>query len=92
MPHQPGQTKPKLASIQRRQRSRNRRATFLSGTSGNRGPTVFTTCREMDPRGGKGEEKDVSGGLPPAASALLPLFRLGGRAAGGAGDWLSFSG
>ena len=40
----------------------------------------------MPPRGGKGEEKDVFGGLPPAASALLPLCRLGGRAAGGGGD------
>ena len=26
------------------QGKRNKRATFLSGTSGNRGPTVFTTC------------------------------------------------
>ena len=40
----------------------------------------------MPPRGGTGEEEDVSVGLPPAASTLLPLFCLGGRAAGGAGD------
>ena len=40
----------------------------------------------MPPRGGKGEEKDVSGGLPPATSALLPLCCLGGQAAGGVGD------
>ena len=31
-------------------------------------------------------EYNVSGGLPPAASALLPPCRLGGRAAGGGGD------
>ena len=36
----------------------------------------------MPPLGRKGEEKDVSGNLPTAASALLPLCRLGGRAAG----------
>ena len=40
----------------------------------------------MPPRGGKGEEKDVSGGLPPAALALLPLCCLGGRADGVGGD------
>ena len=40
----------------------------------------------MPPRGGKEEEEDVSGGLPPAMSALLPLFRLGGRASGGGGN------
>ena len=40
----------------------------------------------MPPQGGKGEEKDVSGGLPQAASALLPLCCLSGRAAGGGGD------
>ena len=33
-----------------------------------------------------GGKEDVSGGLPPAATALLPLFRLGGWAAGGGGD------
>ena len=40
----------------------------------------------MPPRGGTGEEEDVSVGMPPAASALLPLFRLGGRSAGSGGD------
>ena len=40
----------------------------------------------MPQRGGKGEEEDVSGGLPPVTSELLPLCRLGGRAAGGGGD------
>ena len=40
----------------------------------------------MPPRGGTGEEEDVSVGMPPAASALLPFFRLGGRSAGGGGD------
>ena len=40
----------------------------------------------MPSRGVKGEEKDVSGGLPPEALALLPHCRLGGRAAGGGGD------
>ena len=40
----------------------------------------------MPPRGGKGEEKYVSGGLPPVTSALLPLCRLGGRAAGCEGE------
>ena len=40
----------------------------------------------MPPRGGTGEEEDVSGGLPPAVSALLPLCRLSGRAAEGGGD------
>ena len=39
----------------------------------------------MNSRGGKGEEEDVSGGLPPETSSLLPLCRLGGRAAGGEG-------
>ena len=32
------------------------------------------------------KEKDVSGGLPPATSALLPLCRLSGRDDGGGGD------
>ena len=40
----------------------------------------------MPPRGRKGEEKDVSRGLPPETLALLPLCRLGGRATGGGGD------
>ena len=40
----------------------------------------------MPSQGQKGEEEDVPGGLPPAASTLLPLFSLGGRAAGGGGD------
>ena len=43
----------------------------------------------MPPQGGKGEEKDVSGGLTPAALALLPLCHLGGRAAGGRCDGYS---
>ena len=43
----------------------------------------------MPPQGVTGEEEDVSGGLPPAASALLPLFHLGGRAAVGGGDGYS---
>ena len=32
---------------------------------------------------GKGEEVDVTGGMPPAAPALLPLCSLGGWTAGG---------
>ena len=40
----------------------------------------------MPPLGGKGEEEDVSGGLPRATSAILPLCRLGGRADGSGGD------
>ena len=40
----------------------------------------------MPPQIGKGEEKDISGVLPPATSALLPLCCLGGRAAGSGGD------
>ena len=40
----------------------------------------------MPPRGRKREEEYVYVGLPPATSALLSLFRLGGRAAGGGGD------
>ena len=40
----------------------------------------------MPPQGGKGEEKYLSGGLPPAAPALLLLCSLGGRASGGGGD------
>ena len=40
----------------------------------------------MPPRGGKGDEKDVYRGLPTATSALIPLCRLGGQAAGGGGD------
>ena len=39
-----GAGKPTTTQKCSRQRSRNRRATFLSGTSGNRGQTVFTTC------------------------------------------------
>ena len=34
----------------------------------------------------RGKKEDVSGGLPPALSALLPLCLLGGRAARGGGD------
>ena len=41
---------------------------------------------EMPSRGGKGEEEDVSGGLPPETSSLLPLCRLGGQADGVGGD------
>ena len=36
--------------------------------------------------GGKGEESDVLGGMPPAAQALLPLCRLCGWTSGGVGD------
>ena len=36
--------------------------------------------------GKKGEETDVPRGMPPAAPALLPLFRLGGWTAGGGGN------
>ena len=43
-PRQPGQTETAANQHRNRQRSRNRRETFLSGTSGNRGPKVFTTC------------------------------------------------
>ena len=41
-----GSTKPNPLPVrqQQRQRSRSIRATFLSGTSGNRGLTVLTTC------------------------------------------------
>ena len=42
--------------------------------------------RRVPPRGGTGEEENVSGGLPPSASKLIPLFCLCGRAAGGEGD------
>ena len=42
--------------------------------------------REVPPQGQKGEEEDVSGGLTTATSTLLPLCRLGVRAAGGRGD------
>ena len=81
------------AVIQQRQRSQNRSETLLSGTFGNRGPTVFTTyvLLTLTPphnrrRGGTGEEEDVSRGLPTSALALLPLCRLSGRAAGDGGD------
>ena len=40
----------------------------------------------MLPQGGIGEKEDVSGGLTPVASALLPLYHLGGQAAEGGGD------
>ena len=33
--------------------------------------------------GGKGEEADVPGGMPPATTELLPLYCLGGWTAGG---------
>ena len=39
------------------------------------------------PAGGrKGEEEDVPVGIPPAAPALITLFRLGGWTAGGVGE------
>ena len=41
---------------------------------------------EVPPQGGMGGKEDVYGGLPPAASALLPLCRIGGRTSGGGGD------
>ena len=37
----------------------------------------------MPTGGGKGEEADVPGGMPPAAPELLPIFRLGGWTSGG---------
>ena len=40
----------------------------------------------MPAGGGKGEEADVPGGMPPAAPALLPLCRLGGWTSGSGGD------
>ena len=40
----------------------------------------------MPTGGGKGEEADVPGGMPPATPALLPLCRLGGWTAVGGGD------
>ena len=40
----------------------------------------------MPPRDVTGEEEDAYGGLPPAASTLLPLCRLYGQAAGGGGN------
>ena len=40
----------------------------------------------MSTRGGKWEEADVPGGMPPAAPALLILCRLRGWTSGGGGD------
>ena len=42
--------------------------------------------REVPPRGQKGEEEYLPGCLPPATSTLLPLYSLGGRAAGSGGN------
>ena len=39
----------------------------------------------MPARGGKVEEADVPGGIPPVAPALLPLCRLGRWTTGGGG-------
>ena len=41
---------------------------------------------EVPTGGGKGEEADVPGGMPPAAPALLPLCRLLGWTDGGGGN------
>ena len=40
----------------------------------------------MPTGGGKGEEADGPGGMPPEAPKLLPPFRLVGWTAGGGGD------
>ena len=40
----------------------------------------------MPAEGGKSEEADVPGGMPPSAPALPPLCRLGGWTVGGGGD------
>ena len=40
----------------------------------------------MPAGGGEGTEDDVTGGMPPAAQALLTLFCLGGRTDGWGGN------
>ena len=40
----------------------------------------------MSTEGGKGEEADVLGGMPPVAPALIPLYRLGRWTSGGGGN------
>ena len=47
---------------------------------------IWPRPRKVPTGGGKGEEANVLGDMPPAAPAFIPLFRLSRWTSGGEGD------